>query len=194
MGAIFGRIWAKLFGYTEMRILMLGMDAAGKSSILYRLKFGGREEIKTIPTLEFNVETLYCRHLQLIVWDIGGGEQQRKIWRFYSHGTNGLVFVVDSCDHQRIPLVREEVHKMTQEVSNCPVLFFANKQDLETAMSVSEITTQLDLEQLGLQSWLVQPSVATTGQGLREGFDWLARALGEAHRRKAGGHQAAALL
>jgi len=69
MGMIFSQLWAQVFGYTEMRLLMLGMDAAGKTSILYKLKLD--ENVETIPTLGFNVETLWHGNLQLIVWDIG---------------------------------------------------------------------------------------------------------------------------
>lgn len=177
---IFSQIWAQFFGFTEMRILMLGMDAAGKTSILYRLKLG--EEVETIPTLGFNVETLHRGNLRLIVWDIGGQEQLRKIWRFYFHGTNGLIFVVDSSDHKRINLVKDEVEKMlqTQELEEAVLLFFANKQDVANAMSVEEIIQKLDLEKLCVnRKWFVQPSVATNGDGLYEGLDWLARTLGE---------------
>lgn len=180
MGMIFSQIWAQFFGFTEMRILMLGMDAAGKTSILYRLKLG--EEVEPIPTLGFNVETLHRGNLRLIVWDIGGQEQLRKIWTFYCHGTNGLIFVVDSTDHQRIKLLKDEVEKMLQreELAKAVLLFFANKQDVANAMSVEEIIQKLDLEKLcSNRTWFVQSSVATTGDGLFEGLDWLTRTLGE---------------
>ena len=177
---IFSQLWAQVFGYTEMRLLMLGMDAAGKTSILYKLKLD--ENVETIPTLGFNVETLWHGNLQLIVWDIGGQEQLRKIWSFYFHGTKGLIFVVDSSDRQRIQHVKSEVEKMvsSQELAKAALLVFANKQDLPNAMSVEEITEKLDLEKCcANRKWFVQPSVATTGDGLHEGLDWLSRRLNE---------------
>ncbi|CAL1169402.1 unnamed protein product [Cladocopium goreaui] len=130
----------------------------------------------------FNVETLHRGNLRLIVWDIGGQEQLRKIWTFYCHGTNGLIFVVDSSDHQRIKLLKDEVEKMLQreELAKAVLLFFANKQDVANAMSVEEIIQKLDLEKLcSNRTWFVQSSVATTGDGLFEGLDWLTRTLGE---------------
>lgn len=83
MGMIFSQLWAQVFGYTEMRLLMLGMDAAGKTSILYKLKLD--ENVETIPTLGFNVETLWHGNLQLIVWDIGQEQKYlmaKKNWFF----------------------------------------------------------------------------------------------------------------
>mmetsp|Transcript_59084 Transcript_59084/g.93547 ORF Transcript_59084/g.93547 Transcript_59084/m.93547 type:complete len:213 (-) Transcript_59084:99-737(-) len=180
MGMIFSQIWAHFFGFTEMRILMLGMDAAGKTSILYRLKLD--EAVEPIPTLGFNVETLHWGKLRLILWDIGGQEQLRKIWTFYCHGTNGLIFVVDSSDRERLKVVKDEVEKMLQreELAKAVLLFLANKQDLANAMSVEEIIEKLDLEKLcSNRKWFVQSSVATTGDGVFEGLDWLARTLGE---------------
>ena len=112
----------------------------------------------------------------------GGQEQLRKIWSFYFHGTKGLIFVVDSSDRQRIQHVKSEVEKMvsSQELAKAALLVFANKQDLPNAMSVEEITEKLDLEKCcANRKWFVQPSVATTGDGLHEGLDWLSRRLNE---------------
>lgn len=112
----------------------------------------------------------------------GGQEQLRKIWSFYFHGTKGLIFVVDSSDRQRIQHVKAEVEKMvsSQELAKAALLVFANKQDLPNAMSVEEITEKLDLEKCcANRKWFVQPSVATTGDGLHEGLDWLSRRLNE---------------
>merc|ERR1712059_227832 len=97
----------------EMRILMVGLDAAGKTTILYKLKLG--EVVTTIPTIGFNVETVEYKNINFTVWDIGGQDKIRKLWRYYYQGTDGAIFVVDSSDRDRIEDAREELFKMLNE-------------------------------------------------------------------------------
>merc|ERR1719296_593012 len=128
MGLAFSRVWERMFGKKEMRILMVGLDAAGKTTILYKLKLG--EVVTTIPTIGFNVETVEYKSLSFTVWDIGGQDKIRPLWRHYYQGTHGLIFVVDSNDRHRIDDASEELHKMLreEEMSEAVVLVFANKQ------------------------------------------------------------------
>merc|ERR1712097_45141 len=98
---------------TDMRILMLGLDAAGKTTILYKLKLG--EVVTTIPTIGFNVETVEYKNINFSVWDVGGQDKIRKLWRHYYENTQGLIFVVDSNDRDRIDDAREELMKMLIE-------------------------------------------------------------------------------
>merc|ERR1719262_169739 len=93
-----------------MRILMVGLDAAGKTTVLYNLKLG--EVVTTIPTIGFNVETVEYKNLKFNVWDVGGQDKIRKLWRHYYQGTQGLIFVIDSSDRDRIEDAREELSKM----------------------------------------------------------------------------------
>merc|ERR1712187_340035 len=87
MGLAFTKIWQRLVGKTEMRILMVGLDAAGKTTILYKLKLG--EVVTTIPTIGFNVETVEYKNLSFTVWDVGGQDKIRPLWRHYYQGTHG---------------------------------------------------------------------------------------------------------
>jgi len=107
MGLAFSKIWARLVGKTEMRILMVGLDAAGKTTILYKLKLG--EVVTTIPTIGFNVETVEYKNLSFTVWDVGGQDKIRPLWRHYYQGTNGLIYVVDSNDRDRSEDARLEL-------------------------------------------------------------------------------------
>merc|ERR1719281_214479 len=109
---------------------MLGLDAAGKTTILYKIKLG--EVVTTIPTVGFNVEEVQYKNLRMTVWDVGGQDKIRKLWRHYYQGTQGLIFVVDSSDRDRIEDAREELQKMLreEEMHEAAVLVFANKQDL----------------------------------------------------------------
>ena len=77
----------------------VGLDAAGKTTILYKLKLG--EIVTTIPTIGFNVETVEYKNIQFTVWDVGGQDKIRPLWRHYFSNTQGLIFVVDSNDRDR---------------------------------------------------------------------------------------------
>ena len=94
-----GKILSKVFGNKEMRILMLGLDAAGKTTILYKLKLG--QSVNTIPTVGFNVETVTYKNVKFNVWDVGGQDKIRPLWRHYYTGTQGLIFVVDCAEAER---------------------------------------------------------------------------------------------
>ena len=112
------------------------------------------------------------------VWDVGGQDKIRKLWRYYFQGTNGLIYVVDSSDRDRIQDAKDELEKMLQEpeMENVVLLVLANKQDLPNAMTATEVTEKLDLRHVR-QKWFIQPAVAPTGDGLYEGLDWMSRSL-----------------
>ncbi|KAI5292143.1 ADP-ribosylation factor, Arf Arf6 [Ascosphaera acerosa] len=143
MGGQVSKIMGKLFGSKEMRILMLGLDAAGKTTILYKLKLNS--DVTTIPTVGFNVESVTYKNVKFNVWDVGGQDKIRPLWRHYfsanhvNHdrgqsptGTQGLIFVIDSSDRARIDEARQELHRIVldREMKDALLLVFANKQDL----------------------------------------------------------------
>jgi ADP-ribosylation factor protein 1 len=177
MGMLFTKLWSRMVGSKEMRILMVGLDAAGKTTILYKLKLG--EVVTTIPTIGFNVETVEYKNISFTVWDVGGQDKIRPLWRHYYQGTQGLIFVVDSNDRDRVEDAREELNKMLDEdeMREAVVLVFANKQDLPNAMPAAEVTDKLGLSNMRNRQWFIQSACATTGDGLYEGLDWLSRTL-----------------
>ncbi|KKA31102.1 hypothetical protein TD95_000580 [Thielaviopsis punctulata] len=183
MGMAISKLFDRLWGKKEMRILMVGLDAAGKTTILYKLKLG--EIVTTIPTIGFNVETVEYKNIQFTVWDVGGQDKIRPLWRHYFQNTQGIIFVVDSNDRDRIVEAREELQRMLNEdeLRDAILLVFANKQDLPNAMNAAEITDKLGLHSLRQRAWYIQSTCATSGDGLYEGLEWLATTL-----RKAG-HQ-----
>jgi len=159
-----------------MRILMVGLDAAGKTTVLYKLKLG--EVVTTIPTIGFNVETVEYKNINFTVWDVGGQDKIRPLWRHYYQNTQGIIFVIDSNDKERLDMAKEELDKMLQEdeLRDAVVLVFANKQDLPQALKVNQITEALGLKKLS-RNWYVQGTCATSGDGLYEGLDWLSTTL-----------------
>ncbi|EIE91613.1 ADP-ribosylation factor 6 [Rhizopus delemar RA 99-880] len=148
MGANLSKALSKMFGNKEMRILMLGLDAAGKTTILYKLKLN--QSVTTIPTVGFNVESVVYKNVKFNVWDVGGQDKIRNLWRHYYTGTQGLIFVIDSQDRDRIDEARQELHRILsdREMKDCLLLVFANKQDLPDAMPPSEVTEKLGLDKM----------------------------------------------
>ncbi|CAG9819439.1 unnamed protein product [Phaedon cochleariae] len=182
MGNMFANLFKGLFGKKEMRILMVGLDAAGKTTILYKLKLG--EIVTTIPTIGFNVETVEYKNISFTVWDVGGQDKIRPLWRHYFQNTQGLIFVVDSNDRERITEAKDELMRMLaeDELRDAVLLIFANKQDLPNAMNAAEITDKLGLHSLRNRNWYIQATCATSGDGLYEGLDWLSNQLKNANR------------
>lgn len=186
MGGAFSKMWSKLFSKKEMRILMVGLDAAGKTTILFKLKLG--DVVTTIPTVGFNVETVEYKNISFTVWDVGGQDKIRPLWRHYYQNTQAIIFVVDSNDRERIDdsrdyenSAKDELHRMLaeDELANSVLLVFANKQDLPGAMKVQEVTDRLGLNKIRNRQWFIQGSSAPSGAGLFEGLDWLVNALSQ---------------
>ncbi|XP_072522569.1 ADP-ribosylation factor 4-like [Salminus brasiliensis] len=177
MGNFFTYLFSRLIEKKQMRLLMVGLDAAGKTTILYKLKLG--EVVTTIPTLGFNVETVQYKNISFTVWDVGGQDVIRRLWRHYYQNTSGIIFVVDSNDRERIEEASEELRTMLQEdeLRDTVVLVLANKQDLPKAMPVQEMAERLGLHTMKGRTWNIQPTCAVNGTGLYDGLDWLSDKL-----------------
>ncbi|XP_076936869.1 ADP-ribosylation factor-like [Bidens hawaiensis] len=175
MGLSFTKLYNLLFK-KEIRIGMVGLDAAGKTTILYKLILG--KIVTTIPTVGFNVETLEYKNISFIVWDAGAYDMRlQSLMKHYYQNVQGVIFVVDCADLDRVVDAKDELHRMMLRENGLQdkvLLVFANKQDLPGAMNVAEITDKLDLHSLGLRHWYVQSASATSCEGLYEGLDWLA--------------------
>ncbi|KAJ2157723.1 Arf GTPase arl1 [Coemansia sp. RSA 552] len=178
MGQYFTKLFNKLvFGEKEVRILILGLDGAGKTTILYRLQIG--EVVSTIPTIGFNVETVEYKNIKFQVWDLGGQTTIRPYWRCYYANTDAVIYVVDSCDKDRIGTSREELREMLKEdeLRDAVLLVLANKQDMANSLSAAEVSDALKLSELKKRQWGIYKTSALTGEGLDVGLDWLVNAL-----------------
>ena len=172
MGISLSQLFSSFFDKKEARILMLGLDAAGKTTILFKLKLG--EVVQSIPTIGFNVETVEYKKIKFNVWDVGGQDKIRPMWKHYYQNADGLIFVVDSSDRNRIEKARLELDKMLREdeLKDTILLVFANKQDLGV-MDVKEVINRLGLKEIKGRAWHCQGTSAVTGEGLLEGLQWL---------------------
>jgi len=172
-----GLLFAKIFSQPrEQRILMLGLDAAGKTTVLNKLNLG--EVLNTMPTIGFNVETIKYKKMTMQIWDVGGQHRIRPLWRHYYQNTDALIYVVDSSDRERLNEAAEELHHILSDdlMANVTILVLANKQDMTGALPVKDIVDGLKLNKERRQ-WYVQGCVANKGDGLYDGLDWMKSAL-----------------
>lgn len=157
---------------------MLGLDAAGKTTLLYKLKLN--EQVTTIPTIGFNVETVEYGNVSFTIWDVGGQDKIRSLWRHYFQNTDAVIFLVDSADTNRFDEARRVLHKVLEsdeiiaDAKACLVL--ANKQDMLKAKSSSLVTEKLGLCDIKMK-WRCQACSAVTGDGIYEGLDWVSTVL-----------------
>ncbi|KAF9271323.1 hypothetical protein BGZ88_006327, partial [Linnemannia elongata] len=135
--------------HQDRNILLLGLDASGKTSLFNRLHlntFG-----QAISTIGFNVQTI-CQPFSkehLVLWDVSG--QSIPLWRHYLPHKEALVFVVDSTDYARIGVAKEALWGVLQNDDMAEtglLLVYANKQDQSNAMTVREVMEALDIENL----------------------------------------------
>ncbi|MES1913903.1 MAG: hypothetical protein MHM6MM_006051 [Cercozoa sp. M6MM] len=176
-----GNLLGKAFGKPNREVLMMGPRSAGKTTILYKIKLN--EVVSSTPTIGFSVENLdsaaLC-DLPLKVWDIGGGYHRP------SQQMDAIIFVVDSTNGElldqnsnREQSAADKLRSLlsADDLEGVPLLVFANKQDQSKALSIKEITERLELSTLRNRNWHIQASCALTGDGLCEGFDWLASSI-----------------
>eukprot|EP00622_Pseudochattonella_farcimen_P001317 FR735977.1.p1 GENE.FR735977.1~~FR735977.1.p1 ORF type:complete len:205 (+),score=17.40 FR735977.1:180-794(+) len=183
MGLLFSTVLDKLsMGQKERRILMVGLDAAGKTTILYKLKLG--ETVTTIPTIGFNVETVQYKNITFTMWDIGGQDRIRSLWRHYYLGTDSVIFVVDANDRDRVEVARDELMKMMaeDELRDAVVLTFAHKMDLPNSMTSSKLDDKSRPEWAQAQP-VVYPTVLCRGR--RQIILWDGLALKDTRRNPA---------
>jgi len=168
----------------ELRLLLLGLDNAGKTSCLKKLS---EEEISHImPTQGFNIKSIQQEGFKLNVWDIGGQKAIRPYWKNYFDNTDALVYVIDSSDRRRMEETGVELNLLLEEekLLGAPVLIFANKQDLISALTPKEISEALQLHNIRDRAWQIQAASAKTGTGLQEGIEWLLKTVEEKKKNK----------
>ncbi|NXE21053.1 ARL14 protein, partial [Ardeotis kori] len=159
----------------QANILMLGLDSAGKSTLLYKFKYN--DVFLTIPTIGFNVDMIEIgKNFTLTFWDVGGQQKMRQAWCNFLENTDGLLYVVDSSDKRRLEESKKEFELILKNdfLKSVPVVVLANKQDLPGALNAEEITRRFHMKKYcSDRNWYVQPCCAITGEGLSEALQRL---------------------
>ncbi|KAG8826199.1 hypothetical protein FRC19_009549 [Serendipita sp. 401] len=167
----------------QARIIMLGLNGAGKTTVLYRLKLN--ETIATLPTAGFSVEKIDHKGTSYILWEIPG-QANFSISSDYLGNKDGVIVVVDSTDESQFATTKENMDRYlaNEDLKGCPLLVLANKQDLPNAADVHIITSKLDLMSRRNNECFVSPCSAVTGDGLFEGLEWMGNTLQRLGRLK----------
>ncbi|XP_068185757.1 ADP-ribosylation factor-like protein 6 isoform X1 [Antennarius striatus] len=178
----------------EVNVLCLGLDNSGKTTIINQLKpsnYSNRlgpfsadwkhvsqtQTQEIVPTIGFNIEKFKSSSLSFTVFDMSGQSRYRNLWEHYYKESHAIIFVIDSNDKLRTVVIKEELDILLnhKDIHNrkIPILFFANKMDLQDAMPSTEVSQILCLETITDKPWHICASNAIKGEGLKEGLDWL---------------------
>ena len=164
----------------EIKGLVLGLDNAGKTTILKAFK--GETAKNLPPTKGFNFQKFEYKRTFFTLWDLGGQKSIRKYWEdYYQKENDCIIYVIDSSESYRLEETEKELYSILQqpELSGVPLVIYANKQDLNLALNADEILEQLDLDNITDRNWTIITCRALTKQGLSSGLDWLIELNGE---------------
>ncbi len=155
MGFVLSKIWGLFASHGEVKVILVGLDNAGKTTTLYKLYepfsptffffffllsflFFFRllnEVVVTAPTIGSNVEEVQYKNIKFVMWDLGGQESSRASWATYYKQTNAVMLVVDSTDRERVPIIKQELDRMlaSEQLRSAVLLVYANKQDVRVS-------------------------------------------------------------
>lgn len=173
--------------HKSAKILFLGLDNAGKTTLLHMLKEGRVSQHS--PTLHPNQDELIIGKVRFKTFDLGGHETARKLWRdYFASGVDGVVFIVDAVDRGRFPEAKKELDALltSEELSNCPFLVLGNKIDKVVASSEDDLRYSLGLQNTygkgGEKTSNIRPvelymCSVVKKMGYGDGFNWLSQFL-----------------
>jgi len=173
MGLLVTKLWRFFWSNEEHKVIIVGLDNAGKTTILYQFLMG--EVVHTSPTIGSNVEQVTWRNIHFVMWDIGGQENLRTSWTTYYAHTEFIILVIDSTDRERLQVAKQELYRMlaNEDLNKSSVLIYANKQDVAGSMTAADISNELNLTSVKTHRWQIQSCCALTGQGLQQGLEWM---------------------
>ena len=177
-----GFLITKIFDFfsgskNNFKILILGIQNAGKTSILYRLSLG--QFVRTTPTIGSNLEEINYQNVKMQAWDLGGQEKMRSVWDVYYLNSDAIIYVIDSNDFENFEESKNQFYLLlkNEALKNSILLIFANKQDLITCKKIPDLIQIYDFDKIKDHIWHIQPCSALTGEGLEVGIKWLSDQL-----------------
>jgi ADP-ribosylation factor-like protein 6 len=179
------------FGKKEARILVIGLDNSGKTTIINYLKAkkGAPANIsyEVTPTVGFQVEEFASNNIKFTVYDMSGQGRYRSLWEQYYEDAQAIIYVLDSTDKLRMCVAKEELWTLLGnemiKSKNIPVLFFANKIDIPGSLTPDQCMDELDLYKIREKPWHIISSNGLSGTGIQEGIKWLCDQVGKSNRK-----------
>jgi len=159
----------------QCKVLTVGLDNSGKSTVIQHLKPKQQAVKEITPTVGFNVEQFSRSSINFTVFDMSGAGKYRNLWEHYYKDAQAIIFVIDCSDKLRMCVVKEELQAMLNhpETKGIPTLFFANKIDISDHLNPVECVQYLDLDSVKDRPWHITPSNALSGYGLDDGVAWI---------------------
>lgn len=186
---MFYGLWKYIFSKTEFHVLILGIDKAGKTTLLEKLKahyskLEGLPPDRIVPTVGLNIGRVEVLNSKLVFWDLGGQLGLRSIWEKYYEEAHAVVFVVDAACTLRFEDSKSALEKVLrhEDLRGAPLLILANKQDLAEAVSADELARYLDLKKLDERAYTFEGVSAYDGTGIKESVDWLVEVMERSKR------------
>lgn len=184
-------IYATLTRQEEYSVLILGLDNAGKTTLLEQMRHrypktgkGSMKDLRdqtSLPTVGQNMGRVPVGKVLLKLWDLGGQESLRSLWESYYDDAHAVVFVVDSTDRARIEECRDELDAIVSAdvLEGTPILMLANKQDRDDCIEVEDIKEIFNkiAEKMSARDSRVLPISAIDGTGVEDAADWLVSRL-----------------
>eukprot|EP01035_Chromulina_nebulosa_P017822 gene17822-23433_t len=175
MFSLLSGLWQYLFTKPTIHILIIGLDHAGKSTILEKIKtlFGkihGLPPEKIPPTIGMNLAKINYQGSQVVIWDLGGQIKMRSIWEKYYDEANAVIFVIDSSDTNRFIEAKLALISACENetLKSIPIVIFANKVDLQSKLTIDEIYDSFSEIRGKLDKNTIYRVSGYTGQGLEE--------------------------
>ncbi|CAA0830069.1 GTP-binding protein 1 [Striga hermonthica] len=189
MFSLFYGLWKYMLSKVEFHVLILGIDKAGKTTLLEKLKsqysnMEGLPPDKIVPTVGLNIGRVEVSNTKLIFWDLGGQPGLRSIWEKYYEEAHAVIYVIDAACPSRFEDSKSALEKVLrhEDLQGAPLLILANKQDLEDAVSVDELSQYLDLKKLDERVYTFQAVSAIDGLGIKESVNWLVDSMERSKR------------
>ncbi|KAJ9139902.1 hypothetical protein P3X46_030594 [Hevea brasiliensis] len=191
MFSLFYGLWKYLFSKTEFHVLILGIDKAGKTTLLEKLKslFSNLEGLppdRIVPTVGLNIGRIEVSNTKLVFWDLGGQPGLRSIWEKYYEEAHAVVYVIDATCPSRFEDSKSALEKVLrhEDLQGAPLLILANKQDLSEAVSAEEVAQYLDLKKLDERerAYMLDAVSAYDGMGIKESVEWLVEVMEQSKR------------